>query len=151
MGWGGQEIRILTEARGFLDRGHRVSLGCDGCRRCRNGDRRRLRGSNRHRSRRGRCRSDRRGCSGELRCFELATALVGQIDNGAADLDIPIRVLPVATVREADGLAMSSRNRFLSPADRATAPMLLRVMKQAATAVASGRDVPWLRDMNPRD
>ena len=26
MGWGGQEIRILTEARGFLDRGHRVSL-----------------------------------------------------------------------------------------------------------------------------
>jgi hypothetical protein len=26
MGWGGQEIRILTEARGFLDRGHRVAL-----------------------------------------------------------------------------------------------------------------------------
>ncbi|MEO3473208.1 pantoate--beta-alanine ligase [Roseomonas sp. CAU 1739] len=56
----------------------------------------------------------------------------------AADLDIPIRILPVATVREGDGLAMSSRNRFLSPQDRATAPVLLRVMTRAATAIAEG-------------
>ncbi len=60
----------------------------------------------------------------------------------AADLDIPIRILPVATVREADGLAMSSRNRFLTPDDRATAPVLLRVMIQAATAIAAGDAVP---------
>ena len=56
----------------------------------------------------------------------------------ATDLDIPIRIMPVETVREADGLAMSSRNRFLSPEDRATAPVLLRVMTQAAAAIAGG-------------
>jgi pantoate--beta-alanine ligase len=60
----------------------------------------------------------------------------------AADLDIPIRIQPVATVREADGLAMSSRNRFLSAADRATAPVLLRVMTQAAAAIVAGDAVP---------
>lgn len=59
----------------------------------------------------------------------------------ALDLDIPIRILPVATVREADGVAMSSRNRFLSPQDRATAPVLLRVMTQAAAAIAAGQPV----------
>ncbi|NMJ40562.1 pantoate--beta-alanine ligase [Roseomonas sp. JC162] len=58
-----------------------------------------------------------------------------------ADLDIPIRILPVATVREADGLAMSSRNRFLSAEERATAPVLLRVMTAAATAIAGGAAV----------
>lgn len=58
-----------------------------------------------------------------------------------ADLDIPIRILPVATVREADGLAMSSRNRFLSAEERATAPVLLRVMTAAATAIADGAAV----------
>ena len=60
----------------------------------------------------------------------------------ALDLDIPIRILPVATVREADGLAMSSRNRFLSPDDRARAPLLLRVMTQAASAITTGGSVP---------
>ena len=58
-----------------------------------------------------------------------------------ADLDIPIRILPVATVREADGLAMSSRNRFLSAEERATAPVLLRVMTATATAIAGGAAV----------
>ena len=58
-----------------------------------------------------------------------------------ADLDIAIRILPVATVREADGLAMSSRNRFLSAEERATAPVLLRVMTAAATAIAGGAAV----------
>jgi pantoate--beta-alanine ligase len=60
----------------------------------------------------------------------------------ALDLDIPIRILPVPTVREADGLAMSSRNRFLSPEHRATAPVLLRVMTQAAAAISAGGTVP---------
>lgn len=58
------------------------------------------------------------------------------------DLDIPIRILPVPTVREADGLAMSSRNRFLAAQDRATAPVLLRVMTRAAEAIARGDAVP---------
>lgn len=59
----------------------------------------------------------------------------------AADLDIPIRILPVPTVREADGLAMSSRNRFLSAAERAQAPLLYRTMQQAAAVIAAGADV----------
>lgn len=64
----------------------------------------------------------------------------------AADLDIPIRILPVETVREADGLAMSSRNRFLTAEDRATAPALLRAMREAAAAIAAGAAVPAALD-----
>jgi len=58
-----------------------------------------------------------------------------------ADLDIPVRILPVPTVREADGLAMSSRNRFLSAEERATAPLLYRTMQDAAAAIVAGADV----------
>ncbi|MBW6401551.1 pantoate--beta-alanine ligase [Roseomonas sp. HJA6] len=65
----------------------------------------------------------------------------------ATDLDIPIRILPVPTVREPDGLAMSSRNRFLSVEDRATAPVLYRTMTRAASEIAAGRAVgPALAD-----
>jgi pantoate--beta-alanine ligase len=60
----------------------------------------------------------------------------------ARDLDIPIRILPVPTVREADGLAMSSRNRFLSEAERATAPLLHRVMTRAAADIVAGAALP---------
>lgn len=56
----------------------------------------------------------------------------------AADLDIPVRILPVPTMREADGLAMSSRNRFLAPQDRATAPLLIATMREAAAAIGQG-------------
>lgn len=59
----------------------------------------------------------------------------------ARDLDIPIRILPVPTVREADGLAMSSRNRFLSEAERATAPLLPQVMARAAAEILRGAPV----------
>ncbi|WP_137127703.1 pantoate--beta-alanine ligase [Roseomonas sp. HF4] len=59
----------------------------------------------------------------------------------AADLDIPVRILPVATVREADGLAMSSRNRYLTTAERATAPLLHRRMTEAAAAIAAGAPI----------
>jgi len=60
----------------------------------------------------------------------------------AADLDVPTRILPVPTVREADGLAMSSRNRFLSAEDRAVAPVLHQVMTAVATRIAGGQPVP---------
>ncbi|CAH0239113.1 pantoate--beta-alanine ligase [Roseomonas sp. CECT 9278] len=59
----------------------------------------------------------------------------------ARDLDIPIRILPVQTVREADGLAMSSRNRFLTDAERATAPRLHAAMMRAAAEILAGASV----------
>jgi pantoate--beta-alanine ligase len=57
------------------------------------------------------------------------------------DLDIPVAIVGVPTVREADGLALSSRNRYLGPADRAMAAALPRVMRETAAALASGTPV----------
>lgn len=56
----------------------------------------------------------------------------------AKDLDIPIAIVPCATVREADGLAMSSRNVRLSAQDRATAPKLVHALRAAAARLKSG-------------
>lgn len=57
------------------------------------------------------------------------------------DLNIPVEIVGCPTVREADGLAMSSRNERLSPADRAIAPALHRAMTAAATALRDGAEV----------
>lgn len=59
----------------------------------------------------------------------------------AADLDIPVLVVGCPTVREADGLAMSSRNERLSPRDRAVAPALHRALAAAAEALRGGAAV----------
>ncbi len=56
----------------------------------------------------------------------------------ARDLDIPTEVLGGPTVREADGLAMSSRNRYLDHAQRRIAPNLSRVLFSAADRIARG-------------
>ena len=56
----------------------------------------------------------------------------------ARDLDLPIRVIGIETVREEDGLAMSSRNRFLPPADRAVAPVLYQTLRRTADAMIAG-------------
>ncbi|CAO3445041.1 pantoate--beta-alanine ligase [Azospirillum argentinense] len=58
----------------------------------------------------------------------------------ARDLDIPVRVEGLPTVREADGLAMSSRNAYLSADERARAPELNRALRDAATALAGGAE-----------
>lgn len=55
-----------------------------------------------------------------------------------ADLDLPVSIEPVDTVREADGLALSSRNRYLSTEERAIAPGLYRVLTHAAEVLRSG-------------
>jgi pantoate--beta-alanine ligase len=57
------------------------------------------------------------------------------------DLHIPIRIFGVATVREADGLAMSSRNVRLTPEDRAAAVCLSRALDAAEKAVRAGASV----------
>lgn len=56
----------------------------------------------------------------------------------AADLDLPTRIYGVPTLREADGLALSSRNIYLSEAERAQAPLLARVLNESAAAIRSG-------------
>jgi pantoate--beta-alanine ligase len=57
----------------------------------------------------------------------------------AADLDSPVEILSEPTVREADGLALSSRNRYLSAVERAAAPALQRVLRSTADALHAGR------------
>lgn len=54
------------------------------------------------------------------------------------DLSIATEIRGVPTVREADGLAMSSRNVYLDPEARAKAPTIHRAMREAAAAIASG-------------
>jgi pantoate--beta-alanine ligase len=56
----------------------------------------------------------------------------------ARDLDLPTLIEGAPTLREADGLAISSRNVYLSREERAVAPLLHRVMREAASAIASG-------------
>lgn len=55
-----------------------------------------------------------------------------------ADLNIPVRIIGCPTIREADGLAMSSRNVRLSAQNRACAPILHQAMQTAAAAIRSG-------------
>ena len=59
----------------------------------------------------------------------------------ARDLDLGVRVIGSKTVRERDGLAMSSRNVYLSPDERRVAVELYRAMKQSAARLKAGDDI----------
>ena len=65
----------------------------------------------------------------------------------AKDLDLPVKVIGVPTVREPDGLALSSRNVYLSSAERAVAPMLYKVLKGCASRIKSGEKIDRVLDV----
>ena len=58
------------------------------------------------------------------------------------DLDIPTEVVMLPTVREADGLALSSRNAYLTPEERAAAPVLFRALSAARDRFRAGQQRP---------
>ena len=59
----------------------------------------------------------------------------------AADLDLAVKVVGSKTVRERDGLAMSSRNVYLSPEERHAAPVLFQTLKETAHRLRGGDDL----------
>jgi pantoate--beta-alanine ligase len=59
----------------------------------------------------------------------------------ARDLDIPVKIVGVPTVRETDGLALSSRNAYLSPGERAIAPTLHQALKDCAARIKDGQPI----------
>lgn len=63
------------------------------------------------------------------------------IDRMVRDLNIPIQLHFLPTVRESDGLAMSSRNRYLSAEHRKIAPKLYQELQSAKEAILSGDDI----------
>ena len=89
-------------------------------------------------------------CTVVLKLFNLvapAVAVFGMKDRQqlvivrgmVREFNLPIDVVAGETVRDADGLALSSRNSYLSPAERAEAPALRRALQDVALALAEGR------------
>ena len=64
------------------------------------------------------------------------------VNRFVADLNLPVQIIGVETLREADGLALSSRNARLSPEARAIAPALHAAMTACANAILSGTAPP---------
>jgi pantoate--beta-alanine ligase len=95
-----------------------------------------------------------------LNCVQPAVAVFGKKDyqqvhvvrGMVRQLDLPVEIVAGETVREADGLAMSSRNAYLSPAERTEAPRLFRVLgkvrseAQAREAVRELSSAGWKPD-----
>ncbi len=60
------------------------------------------------------------------------------IQRMVRDLDVPVRIVAAPTEREADGLAMSSRNRYLAPEDRARARVISEALRRVQALVVAG-------------
>jgi pantoate--beta-alanine ligase len=64
----------------------------------------------------------------------------------ARDLGLKTKIVGAPVVRERDGLALSSRNRYLAPEERAAAPTLYRVLKECASRIKAGGPVEAVLD-----
>lgn len=79
-------------------------------------------------------------------CVQPSVAVFGKKDyqqlmvvrNMCRQFQLPVRILAHETVRDADGLALSSRNRYLTPAERAEAPQLYAVLQNVQAKLKSG-------------
>ncbi len=81
----------------------------------------------------------------DIACFgEKDYQQLQVIRRVARDLDIPVRIEGVPTVREPDGLALSSRNVYLSQAQRQVAPELQRVLSVTAARIEAGDSLAGL-------
>lgn len=83
-------------------------------------------------------------------CVQPRVAVFGKKDyqqlmivrNMCRQFALPVEIVPHETVRDADGLALSSRNAYLSPAERAEAPQLIATLREVqANVLAGGRDL----------
>ena len=72
------------------------------------------------------------------------------ISQMAKDLDLSARIVAIPTMREKDGLALSSRNAYLSARERAIAPALNRVLKECAGKIARGEPLPQVLEEGAR-
>jgi len=63
------------------------------------------------------------------------------VSRMVADLHLPVRIVPVPTVREVTGLAMSSRNAYLTADERKAAPVLHAALRHAAREILAGKEV----------
>jgi pantoate--beta-alanine ligase len=75
-------------------------------------------------------------CSAYFGCKDAQQVRV--IERMASDLDMPVEVVRCPTVRDGDGLALSSRNRYLSPGDRRRALSLVKALRSVEDGAANG-------------
>ena len=77
----------------------------------------------------------------DVACFGLKDyQQVQVIQTMVEDLSMPIKIIPVATVREASGLALSSRNNYLTTEEKAQAPILNKTLRWLAQALTHSSD-----------
>ncbi len=69
------------------------------------------------------------------------------IERMTRDLDMPVEIVACPTVREADGLAVASRNKYLTPEQRAAAPAIYQALQKGAEAVKSGASAKEAEEM----
>jgi pantoate--beta-alanine ligase len=73
---------------------------------------------------------------------------VAVVRRMVSDLSMPVRVVACPTVREPDGLAVSSRNGYLSPEEREAAPVVYRALQAGAASILAGEtDPPAVRTL----